>query len=126
MKKSTQWVSEVARISDAPYTVLRKRRLGDRNVRIAQDGLKPLGGATPVIIDDVISSGRTMLEAIRIAAAFSDHKPLAIAVHGIFVDSGNLMLEREGARLITSNSIPHTSNQIDIAGLLASELAHLV
>lgn len=124
-EESAQWVSEVARICDAPYAVLHKQRLGDREVRIAPDGLKPLGTATPVLIDDVISSGRTMLEAIRIIAAFADRKPLVIAVHGIFTDGADIMLEREGARLVTTNSILHVSNRINIAALLAPSTADL-
>jgi ribose-phosphate pyrophosphokinase len=77
--------------------------------------------ATPIIIDDVISSGRTILEAVRIAAAFSDRRPVVIATHGIFAGGADLLLEREDARLVTTNTVPHASNQIDVAGLLASE-----
>ncbi len=123
--ESLQWVSTVARICGAPYCVLHKERLGDRNVRIAPDGLKPLGPATPVLIDDVISSGKTMQEAIRIIASFSDRRPVVVAVHGIFAGHADAMLEREGARLVTTNSIPHASNQIDVSPLLTPAVAQL-
>lgn len=118
-EESLQWVAEVARVSGAPYCVLHKERLGDREVRIAPGALKPLGSATPVLIDDVISSGRTMQEAIRIASAFSTRRPLVAAIHGIFAEKADEKLEREGARLITTNTILHASNQIDVAPLLA-------
>lgn len=124
-EESRQWVSQVARIAGAPCTVLGKQRLGDTDVRIAPDGMKPLGAATPIIIDDVISSGRTMLEAVRIAAAFSERKPIVMAVHGIFARDADLVLEREGARLVTTNTILQRYSQIDIAGLLAPEAAEL-
>ena len=125
-EESAQWVSQVAQASGAPYIVLHKQRLGDREVRIAPDGLKALGTAVPVVIDDVISSGKTMQEAIRIAAAFSSRKPLAMAVHGIFAGGADRMLEREGAQLVTTNSVPHASSQIDIAALLASSMADMI
>jgi ribose-phosphate pyrophosphokinase len=124
--ESLQWVAEVARISGAPYCVLHKERLGDRDVRIAPGALKPLGSATPVLIDDVISSGRTMQEAIRIASAFSTRRPLVAAIHGIFAEKADEKLERDGARLVTTNTIPHASNQIDVAPLLAPSISELM
>jgi len=125
-EESIQWVSEVARICGAPYCVLHKERLGDREVRIAPGALKPLGPATPVLVDDVISSGRTMQEAIRIANAFSTRRPLVAAIHGIFAEKADERLEREGARLVTTNTILHASNQIDVAPLLAPPTGELM
>jgi len=124
-EESEEWVSEVAQNCGAPYAVLRKQRLGDRTVRIEPNGLKSLGAVTPVVIDDAISSGKTMLEAVRIAANLGERKPMAMAVHGIFASDTHLILEREGILLVTTNSIPYTSSQIDVAGLLAAEMASL-
>jgi len=125
-EESRQWVSAVAGICGAPYCVLTKQRLGDRSVRIAPEGLKPLGSATPVLIDDVISSGKTMQEAIRIARPFSTRKPVAVTVHGLFAEGADVMLEREGATLITTNTLPHASNRIDVAALIAPAIAEFV
>ena len=125
-EESLQWVSAVARICDAPYSVLRKQRLGDRSVRIAPEGLKPLQSATPVLVDDVISSGKTMQEAIRIALSFSTRRPLVAAVHGVFAEGADTMLEREGAKLVTTNTISHASNQIDVAPLIGPAMMELM
>ena len=125
-EESLQWVSEVAGVCGAPYCVLHKERLGDRDVRIAPGTLKPLGPATPVLVDDVVSSGRTMQEAIRIASAFSRRRPLVAAIHGIFAEKADERLEREGARLVTTNTILHASNQIDVAPLLAPAISGMM
>lgn len=125
-EESLQWVSAVAQVCDAPYSVLHKQRLGDRTVRIAPEGLKPLQAATPVLVDDVISSGKTMLEAVRIALSHSSRRPLVAAVHGIFAEGADDMLEREGAKLVTTNTILHCSNQIDVAPLLAPAMAEFM
>jgi len=116
--ESLQWISAMAQACDAPYCVLHKQRLGDRTVRIAPDGLKPLQAATPVLVDDVISSGKTMQEAVRIARSYSAQQPVVMAVHGVFAESADGMLEWKGAKLVTTNTIPHASNQIDVAPLL--------
>jgi ribose-phosphate pyrophosphokinase len=64
--ESEQWVSAVARDAGAPYAVLEKVRRGDRDVEISIERLQHLDGRTPVLVDDMISSGRTMLAAVRL------------------------------------------------------------
>ena len=64
-EESTQWVSGVAQASGADYCVLKKQRLGDRDVRVAPEGLKPLGARTPVLVDYIISSGKTIQQEIQ-------------------------------------------------------------
>ena len=67
--ESEQWVAAVAKDADAPYSVLEKTRLGDRNVVIKLRELDQWKGCTPVLVDDIISSGRTMIEAMRMLTA---------------------------------------------------------
>jgi ribose-phosphate pyrophosphokinase len=123
--ESEQWVSDIARTCGAAYCVLRKERLGDRDVRIAADDLRIPEGTQPMVIDDVISSGRTMEGAVRLLA-IRGQKPLAMAVHGLFAENADARIMAAGAAgLVTANTIPHSSNRIDIAPLLAPELAAL-
>lgn len=121
--ESEQWVSQIAKACGAEYRVLRKARLGDRAVRIAAEGLHIPEGAQPVVIDDVISSGHTMEEAVRLLA-IRGQKPLALAVHGVFAENADARIMAAGAAgLVTANTIAHSSNRIDVAPLLAAELA---
>ncbi len=117
--ESEQWVSQVAVVCGARYSVLSKERLGDREVRIAPPHLNSAGGTTPVLLDDIISSGRTMQEALKVIAPLFRKSPIIIGVHGIFADGVDAALRSAGARLVTTNSIPHASNEIDIAPLLS-------
>ena len=123
--ESDQWVSQVALACGAAYTVLRKERFGDRDVRIAPARLNPVGDATPVLLDDIISSGKTMQEALRVIAPLFAHPPVIVAVHGLFVDGSDAKLTAAGARLVTTDSVLHPSNYIEIAGLLASAVEAL-
>lgn len=117
--ESEQWVSEVAKEAGAPYTVLEKLRRGDRDVVIAVKNGDRLRGRTPVFVDDIISSGRTMLEAARLVSREGEAQPVCVAVHGVFADRSDELLEHAGARVITSNSISHRTNEIDLAEALA-------
>lgn len=117
--ESEQWVSEVAKEAGAPYTVLEKLRRGDRDVVIAIKNGDRLHGRTPVFVDDIISSGRTMLEAARLVSREGGAQPVCVAVHGVFADQSDELLEHAGVRVITSNSIRHCTNEIDLAEALA-------
>ncbi|MBI3676078.1 MAG: ribose-phosphate pyrophosphokinase [Proteobacteria bacterium] len=123
--ESEQWVEAVARTAGAPFTVLEKTRLGDRDVEIKVKHMERLQDRTPVLIDDIISSGRTMLEAVRHVAQFTEAQPVCLAVHGIFAEDSDVALAREGARIVTTNTVRHASNAIDVAPLLAEALTSL-
>jgi ribose-phosphate pyrophosphokinase len=122
--ESEQWVSAVARDAGAPFTVLDKTRLGDRDVRISIRDAFSLHGRTPVLLDDIVSSGRTMLEAIRLMD--SPVRPVCIAVHGLFADGSDRLLTAAGAHLVTSNTIPHPSNAIELQSEIAKATLRLV
>ena len=124
--ESHQWVAAVARDANAPYAVLDKVRRGDRSVEISIDNLPPLDGRTPVLVDDIISSGETMIEAVRLIRTLSAKPAVCIAVHGLFSDKSDRILARAGARVITSNTIPHATNGVDVSGLLASSIKEVL
>lgn len=121
--ESEQWVAAVAKDAGAQFTVLEKTRRGDRDVSISIRNLHALDGRTPVLVDDIISSGRTMLEAVRHLTARHALPPICIASHGLFADNSDQLLAKAGARVVTSNSVPHATNGIDLAALLTGALA---
>ena len=123
--ESEQWVSAVAKDANAPYTVLEKTRRGDREVEISVRNLHDLDGRTPVIVDDIISSGRTMIEAVRLLIARGATTPVCIAVHGLFADNSDILLAQAGGRVVTSNSIPHDTNGIDTGEVIAASIREL-
>jgi ribose-phosphate pyrophosphokinase len=124
--ESEQWVAAVAADADAPYAVLEKVRRGDRDVAITLGNVTPWKNRTPVLVDDIISSGRTMIEAARLLRADGWKPPICLAVHGIFADRSDELLAAAGARVVTANTIPHATSRIDVSGLLARELQELV
>ena len=124
--ESEQWVSAVAKDAGAPYGVLEKIRNGDRNVEISIRALHDLTKRTPVLVDDIISSGRTMIEALRLLKARGAKSPVCVAVHGVFADQSDEVVAHAGAHLVTSNSIPHESNGIDVTEPLANSMKELL
>jgi ribose-phosphate pyrophosphokinase len=121
--ESVQWVGDVARRIGAPFTVLEKTRLGDRDIEVRLTGEIDMTGRTPVLVDDIIASGATMLKAVHMAKGLSIHQPVCVAVHGLFADGSDRQIQDAGAQLVTSNTVPHVSNAIDMSGPLADAVA---
>ncbi|WMC10709.1 ribose-phosphate diphosphokinase [Oceanimonas pelagia] len=117
--ESEQWVSALAAASGHPYVVGRKQRRGDRDVLVHLPDLSAWRRHSAIMVDDVISSGQTMLRcAHALTAAGIEHIECA-AIHGLFADHIEDQLQDAGvSRLITSNSVPHPSNGLDLTPLL--------
>jgi ribose-phosphate pyrophosphokinase len=117
--ESVQWVSAVADACGAPFVILEKTRRGDRDVSISSPD-RPWNGHTPVLIDDIVSTGKTMVEATRQLRAAGSAPPTCIAIHAVFADAVNDELVAAGARgIITCDTIPHATNEICVAAQIA-------
>ena len=124
--ESQQWVAEVARLAGRPYEVLRKVRTGDRQVEVSVPDSAVLRDGTPVILDDIASSGRTLVRTIERLVAAGTRAPVCPVIHAVFAGSAHDdILAAGAARIITTDTIPHTSNAIGIASILAEAFGSL-
>jgi ribose-phosphate pyrophosphokinase len=124
--ESVQWVSTVAERCGAPFVILEKTRRGDRDVTITSpDGA--WNGHTPVLIDDIVSTGQTMIEATRRLRGAGSAAPMCVAIHAVFADAMNEALIGAGARgIVTCNTIPHATNRICVMDALAAAVRERV
>jgi ribose-phosphate pyrophosphokinase len=121
--ESEQWVSEVAKNANAPFIVLEKTRLGDRDVKVTIPQIEKFKNYTPVLVDDIISTARTMIETLNHLKKTAVNRPVCIGVHGVFAGNAFEELLKAGAsQVVTTNSIPHNSNQIDLTPLIMKSL----
>jgi len=125
--ESDQWVAATASLVGAPHIVLQKTRRGDRDVEVT---LPPIGrwrDRTPVLVDDIISTARTMIDAIGHLARAGMRPAVCVGVHGVFAGKAyEELLEAGAARVVTTNTIIHASNAIDVATLLLPVLSEFV
>ena len=82
--ESLQWVEDIAARSGMPYQVLAKERYGDYDVRVSLPDPQAVAGRTPVLIDDIVSSGNTILETLAHLRRLSLPPPLLVAIHPVF------------------------------------------
>ncbi len=125
--ESEQWVADVAVGVGAPYAVLEKTRKGDRDVEITIPDLGANSDRIPVLVDDIISTGRTMIAAIRRLAETGYRSPVCLGVHAILAgDAYSALRDAGAASIVTCNSISHPSNAIDITGIIAAAALDLL
>ena len=126
--ESEQWVSDIAvRAGGVDHIVLAKTRHGDREVDIALPDMEIWRHHTPVIVDDTISTASTMIAVTGQLVDQGLRPPICCAVHGIFADGAHqALLEAGTVRIVTSNTISHPSNAIDVSGILADATSSLL
>ncbi|MBV1916289.1 MAG: ribose-phosphate pyrophosphokinase [Pseudomonadales bacterium] len=121
--ESDQWLSEISNLSEIPYLCLEKKRSGDRDVQVSSDELAQWNGFNPILIDDIISSGHTMLETIKYLQQAGMNAPLCIGIHALFDEQTYQLLQGSGAKVITCNTVNHHSNKIDINSAIVAQIA---
>ena len=126
--ESGRWVGAVARALGAPSLVFEKTRHGDRDVSIGgAEGASMWRSRTPVLIDDIISTGRTMIGASILLAEKGFAKAVCVGIHAVLVPGAYAELLRAPiARIVTSDTIEHESNAFSIDALLADGIRQAV
>ncbi len=130
--ESEQWVARIAADAAVPFQVLSKQRRGDYDVSVSLPDATGAAGRTPVLVDDIVSSGRTILETLTHLQRLALPAPVLVAIHPVFSGGAYARLQAAGlARIVSTDAIAHPSNAITMgpelaiaaSGLMASNSA---
>ena len=120
--ESYQWADKISAELGVKDTVLHKDRHSSRDVDVKMTDNTNLKGMNVVIVDDIISTGNTMIKAAIKAKKLGAKSITAIGVHGLFVENGYKKMEKYFNNIYTLNTINHKSNKIDCSPILIEEL----
>lgn len=124
-EEAGQWVSVAAAAGGLDHGVCRKQRHGDHEVEVELPA-GSLQGRAVVLVDDVASTGRTLVQAASAALAAGAATVDVAVAHGLFVGDALARVRAAGVREVwSSDSVPHASNVIPVAPLLATALRSL-
>ena len=110
--ESKQWVKPIVNKLNKKYYILKKQRFSSRKVKVKG---KKVSSEKVIIIDDIISTGHTLIEATRL---IKSKQIYFIGVHGLFSENAVKKLNKKG-KIIVSNSIPSKASKIDCSDALA-------
>lgn len=121
-EESRPWISEIARRLGLAFAIAQKTRQGDSSVVIT---LPPqdFQGHPVLLVDDIVSSGGTLMSCARALKSVGASVIDAVIVHALFPAAQIAQLESAGIRSVRStDSLSHPSAVIPLAGVLASAL----
>lgn len=122
--ESYQWAEQIADYLNVPVTVLRKTRHSSRRVTVHVVNEIDLKGKNVVITDDIISTGKTLIQAVKAAKKRGAKSVSCVAVHGVFAEDAYAKIKKAGAtHVLTTNTIEKSKNAIiDVSSLIADAL----
>ncbi len=125
-EEAGQWVRAAAQAAGLDHAVCHKQRQGDRDVAVSLPDVAVSGRAV-VLLDDVASTGRTLVAAARGALGRGAASVDVAVTHGLFVGDALQQVQAAGVRHVwSSDSLPHTSNAVSVVPLLAAALQRTI
>ena len=121
-EESLQWAQAVAEPFGLDYAVGTKERFGDADVQVEMTKAS-LKGRHVVLVDDIASTGKTLIAAAEKCLAQGASQVDVFVSHALFMGDAVQAIRQAGVTEIWStDSIAHESNVIELAGLLVDVL----
>jgi len=121
-EEAEQWAKVAAKELEAEYDILEKERLGPSEVRIKTRELD-VDGKDVLIVDDIISTGGTMVEAIKMLKENGAKNVIAACTHPILVQNALTRIYQAGAlAVIGTDTVPSSISFVSVAPIIAEAL----
>jgi ribose-phosphate pyrophosphokinase len=124
-EEAAQWVQRAAAAHRLDHAVCHKQRNGDHAVEIVLPALD-FSGRAVVLVDDVASTGRTLVAAARGVLGRGAASVDVAVTHALFVGDALAQLSAAGVRHVWSTDcVAHASNVVSVVPLLAAALVEV-
>ncbi len=121
--ESESWVRDLARRLKADYAVAQKVRRGDRSVDMSFANQKIFVGRPVVLVDDIVSSGGTIMACTKALLAAGARSVDAVITHALFPREMAGAFMAAGLRsIVSTHSVPHPTNAIKLDAIFAGAL----
>jgi len=121
--ESAPWAGRIAGHLGGEALMFRKIRRGDARVQLEAPDLAAVRGRAVMLVDDICSSGATLVSAAqRLREAGAETIDVGV-VHALFTPETEARLRAAGVRrIVSTDSVLHPSNRAPLAGILAEAL----
>jgi ribose-phosphate pyrophosphokinase len=121
--ESRPWVSDLAGRLGLAHAVAQKIRRGDRAVDIGFAEPASVAGRPVLLVDDIVSSGGTLIACAKALSAAGAKAIDAVITHALFPPEMAIEFADAGIRSIRStSSVPHPTNAIPLDDIFVAAL----
>jgi len=121
-EESEQWALTAAKIIGADCDVLEKKRLGADKVQITTRTLD-VAGRDVLLVDDIISTGGTIIEASKILKDQGAKRLIVACTHPILAQDALARIYEAGAEVVVgTDTVPSPISYVSVAPLIAEAL----
>ncbi len=121
-EEAQQWARAAGEAIGADWDFMMKKRIGAEEVEIKPRKLE-VRGRDVIVIDDIISTGGTMVEAIKILRKHGVQRIYAACVHGVFAGDALKKIHGTGVQeILATDTIESDISKVSVAPLIADAL----
>ena len=121
--EAAAWTGRLAAALGLTSSVFLKTRHGDRRVELTAPQGLDLSGRPVILVDDIASSGETLIAGVRLVKSLGAAEVRVAVVHALFDAETEARLRGVGADdILSCDGCDHPTNRIPLAGLLADAL----
>ncbi len=112
---------EFAKLLGSNYISLKKKR--DRKtgkVKIISTNLKQVVGRDIILVDDMISSGGSIIRATEFLKKQKCKRVFVSCTHALLVGDAEKRIKKAGVtKIVSTNTIPGTTSKVDVSNIIA-------
>jgi ribose-phosphate pyrophosphokinase len=121
-EEAEQWAKLAAEKLGADYDVFEKKRVGDENVQV-RPRRENAKDRDVLIVDDIISTGGTIVEALKILFSQGARRVNVACTHPILAAGALAKIYEAGAQnVIGTDSVPSPISYVSVAPLIAEHV----
>jgi ribose-phosphate pyrophosphokinase len=127
-KGGVERVKRMAELLGKPWIALAKRRIDSEHVELTMpEGAPDVKGKHLVLVDDVISTGGTIVESAKLLNQRGAQAVVATCTHGLFLKDGFERIKAVTHEIFSTDTLENAAEKAsvapDIAAILQRELA---
>jgi len=120
---------EFARLLQTDMLTLSKRRdMYSTEVFVDKQKLNlDIAGRDVIILDDMISTGESIVKASRFLIEANPNNIYAMCTHAVMIENAIEKIEAAGVKeIISTNSIPRSIGKVDLSPVISREIASII
>ena len=112
-----------ASLLNTDFITLKKSRNRNTGKVQIQSSKVDVHGRNLVVIDDIISTGGSIIKATQFLKKQKCKRVFVACTHGLFVGDAERKIKKAGvSKIISTNTIPRSTSKVDMAGVIAKSI----